>query len=375
MKIFFDHKIFVHQNYGGPSRYFSNLVNHINKKKNINAKIFAPIHINNHLSFLNKEDVNFSHKIIFADKINKYYSVKRKLLKINSFINNYFLKNFKPNILHTTYYDKDNFPKDVKMVVTVYDLIHEIFYNEYGLKKSFLPKKEILERADHIICISESTKKDLIKFYNVSAKNITVTHLATHFTNKHIITSKLKFKNLIQKKYFLYVGSRQKYKNFYSLLEAIKLNKSMLDDYQLVIFGGGELTKSEKDKILSLNLNPKNIINLYGEENLLKELYKNAEFFIYPSKYEGFGIPILESFSQECPVLCSNNSSLPEVAGDAVIYFDPNNIESIAESINEIIKSNKIKNLCKKKGLERLKLFSWEKCANETIEIYKKLII
>ena len=116
------------------------------------------------------------------------------------------------------------------------------------------------------------------------------------------------------------------------------------------------------------------ITHINGDENLLRSLYKNAEFFIYTSKYEGFGIPILESFSQNCPVLCSNTSSLPEVAGDAAIYFNPDDYTSISEAIEKIIYSNNEKGNLIKKGRERLKLFSWEKCAEETNKVYKKIL-
>ena len=142
MKIFFDHKIFVNQNYGGPSRYYSNLVKYINKIEKMNAKIFAPLHINNYLSKLKKENLKFSKKIFFGDEIYKYYSLKKKLMAVNNIINLFYIKKFKPDILHSTYYDEDKFPKDLKMVITVYDLIHEIFKNDYGFKKEYLPKKK-----------------------------------------------------------------------------------------------------------------------------------------------------------------------------------------------------------------------------------------
>jgi glycosyltransferase involved in cell wall biosynthesis len=156
-------------------------------------------------------------------------------------------------------------------------------------------------------------------------------------------------------------------------LKALNLNKKIFINHQLVLFGGGKITNDEIKKILDLNLDPKNIIQLNGDDNLLKTLYQNSEFFIYPSKYEGFGIPILESFSQHCPVLCSNTSSFPEVAGNAAIYFDPNDYSSISECIDKIISSKKIKDYYIKKGLDRLKLFSWKKCAAETKNIYNNL--
>ena len=122
------------------------------------------------------------------------------------------------------------------------------------------------------------------------------------------------------------------------------------------------------------NLNKSRILQLHGNDTLLKSLYRNAEFFIYPTKYEGFGIPLLESFSQKCPVLCSNIPSLREVAGNAAIYFDPDDIESIFNGIERITVDKENKDQYIKKGLIRLKEFSWKKCAYETLNVYKKLI-
>jgi len=372
MKIFFDHKIFVNQNYGGPSRYFLNLVKNLNYIENVNAKIFAPLHINKHLSSHNTNDKHFSHKIFLAEKISNYNFFKKKLMTVNNIINRHLINKFKPDILHTTYYNDDLFSKNIKFVVTVYDLIHEIFQNEYGYIKEIYNKKKILERADHIICISESTKNDLINYYNIPIEKISVVYLGMNLTYNSQ-KSKIFSNTLIKKNFFLYVGKRNKYKNFYGLLEALNLNKKIFINHQLVLFGGGKITNDEIKKILDLNLDPKNIIQLNGDDNLLKTLYQNSEFFIYPSKYEGFGIPILESFSQHCPVLCSNTSSFPEVAGNAAIYFDPNDYSSISECIDKIISSKKIKDYYIKKGLDRLKLFSWKKCAVETKNIYNNL--
>lgn len=367
MKIFYDHKIYCRQNYGGPSRYFVNLSNNINKFKNVNSKIFAPYHIN---FFLPKNNEN---KILpFSKKINRSNILKRYILKINNLINTKNLNIFKPDIVHTTYYDNSFPPKNTKSIITVFDLIHEIFSDEYGYSKNYLPKKFILENVDHIICISNSTKNDLVNLYNIDKKKISVTHLATDFDSNF---KKLNLSDYgIEGKFFLYVGSRWKYKNFKKLLYALEYNKNILNEYKLILFGGGKLTKDELNIINKTNLNKKNIIHIEGDEKILKSLYSSAEFFIYTSKYEGFGIPILESFSQNCPVLCGTNSSLTEVGGNATLNFDTNDYTSIASSIEKILNSHELRLDLIKKGNKQSKLFSWKKCADETLNIYKKII-
>ena len=118
----------------------------------------------------------------------------------------------------------------------------------------------------------------------------------------------------------------------------------------------------------------KKIVYFDGDDSMLINLYKNASALVYPSKYEGFGLPILEAMSFECPVICSNKSSIPEVGGDAVEYFDPENIENIKDAIcDTVFSDSKIKNL-KIISNKRARLFNWSKCASETIAVYKKLI-
>ncbi len=370
MKIFFDHKIFVNQNYGGPSRYIVNLVSNLNQIENLKAKVFAPMHINNYLDQLKVKEKGLGFKIPMSTQINKYNKIKRKLMEANDFINKFSIKGFQPDIYHTTYYDKSSLSNSKNMVITVYDLIHELFRDEYGFSKNYLPKDIILKQACHIICISESTKKDLVNIYNINPKKITVIYLATNFSS---YKNHKDFEKVIDGKYFLFVGSRWKYKNFSNLLKAISINSHLQKNYKLVLFGGGPLVKDEINLINELKINKKNIVHLNGNEYFLKSLYKNAEFFIYPSKYEGFGIPILESFSQSCPVLCSNTSSLPEVAGDAVLFFNPNEPEEISSTIDKFISSIENKNILIKKGLKRLNLFSWSKCAQQTFKVYQKI--
>ena len=372
MKIFFDHKIFTLQNYGGPSRYFVNLIDQLNKIDSINAKIYAPIHINHFLSNMANNNIGIANKVPFANYLSQFNSFRKQIMKINNKLNNLYVDKNKPNIIHSTYYD-DGFPlKTDNLVVTVFDLIHEIFHDDYNQNKNFLPKENILQKASQIICISESTKKDLIKFYNVDKKKITVTYLANSLSSNYEAPIKARVK--LNNKFFLYVGPRWKYKNFNQLLYLLHDNKQIHNEFDLVTFGGGKLNHDEKKLIKKLNLNKDKIIQIDGDESTLKYLYRNAEFFIYPSKYEGFGIPILESFSQECPVLCSNTSSLPEIAGDAASFFDPNDLSSISKSINKIISSNDLRSSLIKKGNKRLEMFSWNKCALETLNVYKKMI-
>ena len=364
MNIFFDHKIFVQQKLGGPSRYIINLAKHLNEEKN-NAKIFAPLHINDFLKKSSKIVKGFEKKIFFPDQFEKSIKLKKILRSINNILIPSFINKFSPNIIHTTYYDEDNY-KDKKIVVTVYDCIHEIFYKDYGFEKINYPKKKILEKADHVICISKTTKNDLINIYNVDENKISVTYLAT-YTDSYDAGNFFKFP------YILYVGSRWKYKNFSKLLKTLSINKNFLKDFKLVIFGGGKLNNSELKLMKELNLNKEDIIHLEGGDEILNACYSNARLLVYPSLYEGFGLPILEAFENNCPVVCSDSSSLPEVADDAAFYFNPKDEQSMYDSISKICYSDQLRNELLIKGKNRVKNFSWKKCAKETLNVYNKL--
>ena len=278
MKIFFDHKIFVNQKYGGPSRYFANLVKELNFLDSTTAKIFAPLHINNYLNNLNKNNIGFSNKFLFQERFAKSPRLNKKLMGLNNYLNKFFFSTFKPDIFHTTYYNKDFIANKKKLVVTVFDLIHEIYRKEYNFSKQYLPKKEILNSAEHIICISNSTKNDLMKYYDIPEKKISVTYLATDFK---LIDNQ----PVLKEKYFLYVGSRWKYKNFSALLEVLGYDKNILQNFKLVIFGGGKLSTEEIELINKYNIDKTKIIHFEGDDNLLKSLYKKQNMRVLVFHY------------------------------------------------------------------------------------------
>jgi glycosyltransferase involved in cell wall biosynthesis len=374
MNILYDHQIFIDQSYGGPSRYFFNIIEEIKKKENL--KISAPIHINQYLSELPKSLV-YGHNINYLMNENIPFRIREiirnKLIdKINIFYWKKSIKNFKPDILHKTYYD--NYEKTkIPTVLTVYDLIHEKYHELYQKKKDYRPKEKAIKNADKIICISQNTKKDLIQYYDVDQKKIEVIYLASNINKKGELLNrdiaKIPFKNFI-----LFVGKRLGYKNFDNLIKVYANSNQLKKDFKIICFGGGAFSKSEKEKFKNLKLDKKNIIQIFGNDLMLSQLYKNARALIYPSLYEGFGLPILEAMSLNCAVICGNTSSMTEVGGNAVLYFDPNNLDEMASVIEKNIYSNEILDNLINLGKERAKLFSWQKCGQETLDCYNQLI-
>ena len=371
MNIIYDHQIFIDQPYGGPSRYFFELINEISKTERL--KISSYFHINNYLQDLDGEiETGFNLNKIFYNKAP--YTIRKYLTTglINK-INHYHLKNiikkFKPHLIHRTNFE--DYQTNLPVVLTVYDLIHEKYSKYYGKDSNFRPKKKAIERADEIICISKNTLNDLSNYYDLKNKKTSVIYLGCKLNQKQSKNQKI---TSLKKAYLLYVGKRNTYKNFTNFIKAYSISKNLKKDFKIVCFGGGAFTSEEIKTFNKLNINLNDILYLSGDDELLSYLYQNATALIYPSKYEGFGLPILEAMSFNCPVVCSNVSSIPEVAGDAVEYFNPENIDDIEQKISSTVFSdNKLKNLIRL-GNERVKLFSWSECAKKTLNIYEKFI-
>ena len=364
MKVSFDYSIFFHQKYGGVSRYFINLHKEF-LKQNIDAKIIAPIHNNLFLKDYLKTNTKNNY-------LKGYPRFTRKLLKTYNHLFSKIQCNLdKPDIIHKTFYEKNisNNPK-TKRVLTVYDLIHEVYYEDYNLRQNLRPKEIALKNIDKIICPSNKTKKDLINFYNIPESKIDVVYMGIHSFEKIYDQNLTK----VHSPFILFVGDRKRYKNFSNFINAYSFSSKLQKDFKLVCCGGGKLTNSEISNITNLKINISNIIQIESNDNQLHYLYKKATALIFPSKYEGLGLPQLEAMSLGCPVISSDHEAIRESVGDAAVLFNPEEPEDIKFNIEKVLYSSSLLNELKVLGLERSKLFSWKKCANETLDIYNKLL-
>jgi len=259
--------------------------------------------------------------------------------------------------------------------VTIHDLSFFHYPNDFLKIDLFKLKnwtKYSVHKAKKIIAVSNTTKNDLIKIYDLSSEKIQVIYNGYEKElGKTKVDQKL-IKRLKYNPYLLYVGTLQPRKNISTLIDAfsefVKYNK----EFKLVIAGKkGWLYEKIFNKVKNLGLERNVIFTGYVTNATLKELYKNAFCFVLPSLYEGFGIPLLEAMNEGCPVIASDKSSLPEVGGNAALYFDPNNINQLVSQINNLKKHEDLRNTLIANGKERIKLFSWQKCATETLELLK----
>lgn len=361
MKIIFDQQIFTKQKYGGISRYIFELSKNLNDIGQ-DVRILAPIHINSYIK---------NHQNNIGVYLEGYPRFTKRIFRNSNFIASkmYFRNQAKkPDILHETYYSNQSIaPSYIPKIITVHDMIHELFPENFPTQdKTSKIKKKAIQRADHVICISECTRQDLIKILDIPESKISVVY---HGVSELIGNGY----HDITYPFFLYVGQRNGYKNFEILLRAYARSQFLRNNFRIIAFGGGSFTNEEYKTITTLNINPNSITQISGSDGILRSLYQQAVAFVYPSLYEGFGFPPLEAMTYGCPTLAANASSIPEITGNAALLFDPYSVEDLIEKIELVITSD-IREQLIKKGFSHCQKFTWEKCAQETLGVYQSVL-
>ena len=343
--------------------------NKVEKKDNIKFILYSP------------RSINLSFKTNDRMQIKVYNQYKKGTL---------FLRYILPKILKDDNVDvffgtqhvlpkRNEYTKDIKYVLTVHDLaIHK--FKTVGSRKNTIIQRLFLKRsckeADKIIAVSESTKKDIVEMFNIPESKIDVVYHGAGFDNKYEISKTTENKilekfNVSDKNYLFFVSTIEPRKNIVTLIKSFEVLKENNKSLKLILAGG--LGWKYESIIQSINDSKyKEDINLAGYISKEEKecLMHNCKCLVYPSLYEGFGLPILEAMAKETIVVTSNNSSLPEVGGDAAFYynsvFDYNELAIVIQKVLNISSDEKKKII--KKGLSQVQKFSWEKCANETLK-------
>ena len=379
-RILYDYQMFKRQQIGGVSRYFAELLrsrchngveNSLSIRKSLNfyleqndrySRVVKKTR-NHYKNFLLPIEFRGKRKLYrkYVEYTHKNQSNKEKVKKA--------LRGGHFDIFHPTYYDPYFIEalKQRTMVLTVFDMIHEKFPDYFPLNDhTTTRKKQLCERANHIVAISHSTKADLVELFDIDPNKITVIHLANSLESPRE-TNEL----MLPQNYILFVGSRLRYKNFDTFYRSMIPLLKQENDLHLVCtekpFTAQELAQFEVDGV------GRQIVHHLATDGDLYQLYERALCFVYPSLYEGFGLPLLEAFSAGCPVISSKGGSLPEVGGKAALYIDPLNEKDIRGKIEEVISSTNTRKRLRKLGLERLKTFSWDRCRKEHADLYKSL--
>ena len=265
----------------------------------------------------------------------------------------------------------------VPQVVTIHDLAYQYFPNDFTKKDLWQLKnwtRLSVKKANTIIAVSKTTKKDIVKYYDVNDTKVAVVYNGyekkDQISNIKNQNDSLKIKN--KEKFILFVGTIQPRKNLSVLIDAFNKFLEQNKNFKLVIVGKkGWLFDSIFEKVKTMSLEDKVIFTGHVSDTELIWYYKNAFCLVLPSLYEGFGIPVFEAMSYSCPTIISMTSSLPEIGGDASLYFDPKNSDDLLQKLKTLYNNNELRKELISKGKKRIKNFSWKKCAQETLEIIK----
>ena len=318
------------------------------------------------------EKYDWSKKISIVQCNSKIYSIKEQL--------ELSLKIPKCDVFWSPHYNIPISPIRAKRrIVTIHDVFHLAFYDSLSLKQKLYAKlviNQAVVRSDIILTVSNFSADEIRKYTNTQ-KKIEVIYNAIDFEKFRAIDDKSKLDGVKNKynlpdNFLLFVGNVKPHKNLKNLLLAIKDI-----DINLVIVGkkDGFITgdKNISNLIQENNLKNRVFFTGYVEDDDIQAIYNLAKLFVFPSLYEGFGIPPLEAQACGCPVVCSNSASLPEVCRDSVIYFNPFDIEDIKEKIEFVMYNENLQNDLKIKGFENIKRFSWEQSARKIIEVIERL--
>ncbi|WP_075559859.1 glycosyltransferase family 1 protein [Parabacteroides timonensis] len=357
MRILYDHQMFSFQKFGGVTRYFCDLMTNL------------PEGYEYELPILFSENQYLSNELFSGCKKIPCISSFRVKRRIYYFFNNSLSKRVigsnTYDLFHPTYYDT-YFLKKIKrpFVLTIHDMIHEKYPKYFKPYDNTSEQKFLLcKNAAHIISVSENTKKDLIDLFGIHPEKISVVY---HGYSQSDSLEEPLFNN-----YILYVGERKGYKNFYGFIEAII--PLLLNEPDLKIVCTGQFFASKEIALFNKWKISNQLFHLSASEKQLASLYKYALFFVYPSLYEGFGIPILEAFKNGCPVCLSNSSCFPEIAGNAACYFDPLNSDSILDAVNKLLTNKEYVQQLRIQGKNRLDLFSLNKMVRGTCDVYERI--
>jgi glycosyltransferase involved in cell wall biosynthesis len=372
MKIAFDSQIFTTQRYGGVSRYLVRLAESLIQSGH-EAKVFGKWHINYHLA----ESEGLADARM--RRILKYpWRTRRGLHHYNDFVASRRMSAWPADIVHESYFgERAVGPKGLPRVCTVHDMIDERMPDLFGdrTRATELKRKAVM-RSDHIICISKQTKEDLIELFGVEEERISVVYHGSEWlssTSSKLVEGSCRQSEDQTKPYFLYVGQRGHYKNFKVLVQAFGASPTFKNDFQIKLFGGPELGKEEFRMLEQMGVSSAAITHESGSDLDLARLYRNAVALVYPSTYEGFGLPPLEAMTQGCPVIASSSAPMPEIIGPAAEYFDPNSADDHLRALNRVAFSTARRQELIELGHARAKEFSWRRCGLETLKVYRTI--
>lgn len=370
MKLLLDPQAYNMQRFGGITRYHTEVFVELSKMPGVSIEcpiLFADnLHLKEHGLFQSRwgEVMQWRWLPKFIRK-----KIAKKFRRSNFHQTKAALKKQDYDVFVSTYYDPYflDYIGDKPFVLTLHDMIHDLFPQYFTRDKNTVQwKKLLLEKATRVIAVSENSKRDVLRIYpHIDADKIDVVYLSQS------INTASKAKVDLPQRYILFVGNRSIYKNFNFFIKAVAPLLKADANLFVVAAGGNALEKDEIALLQQLSITAQ-VIQQNFEDSELASYYSQAQCFVFPSEYEGFGIPVLEAMACGCPVVLAHHSSFPEVAGDAGVYFELHNADDLRNKVKDLLDDPNLRQSCRENGMARAAEFSWHKTALGCLESYRK---
>ncbi|AWK90284.1 glycosyltransferase family 4 protein [Azospirillum thermophilum] len=367
MRILFDDHIFSIQRHGGVSRCFAEVIAGLQTHPGVEVLLPFRRVINAHL--IDQPDLNVCG---FLD--GRHFPGKRTLLRAhNKRLMRRALRRMSFDVFHPTFYDTGylDLLEDRPLVVTVHDMAPELMPAAFPHPDMVHPgKRALCEAASAIVAVSQTTKADLVRLYGLDPDRVTVIH---HGLSGDAVWAPGQPAGMgLPDRYLLLVGRRDGYKNFAGVAGTLAACLARRPDLHLVCVGGGPLAEEERRPFQEAGCAARLHQHTLAAPDLARA-YAHAEAFIYPSLYEGFGLPILESFANGCPAVLSNRSCFPEIAADAALYFDPGTPETLHGALDRLIGDRALRDRLVEAGRRRARDFTWAAAVEKLVALYRRL--
>jgi len=374
MRILYDHQVFSLQNAGGASRYHYELMRALAESRDacrdVPDRVRTEVWLGIHESAYPFAALASAHTRVVS--CGPVLDRGKSRYVVNELFSN-ALAPFagKMDIYHPTLYRRMPLVRARRLVVTHHDCAHERFPGLFASAAAIIAaKRRLYAEADAVICVSESSRQDLFHFYGAApGKTRVIYHGLRPLAGSAAAAAELR--SLAPGDYLMFVGSRAPYKNFNALLHAFQAT-ALDTSTRLFVAGGGPLTNDERALAQELGIDRRLVVVPAITDALLAEAYASARLLVYPSRCEGFGFPPLEAMAAGCPALVSRTSSLPEICRDAAFYFDPDDPASLERALVEAATDEPARERARRRGAEVAAIYSWQKCAQETLALYRE---
>ena len=364
MKVLYDFQAFGVARSGGVQRYFTHLMGQIAIQQLASVRLFSGLTTSQIYSDLTRRLGGQ----VTGIGVSANDPMSRVYTGLNRLAFNVVGRLSKTDVYHPTYFTWLLSGEKSKRVITVHDMNHELLPHLFSPRDPTCERKKFaVEHADGVICVSENTRKELLDIYPIDPQKTVVIHHGTTELGEPDTSP------LLTSPYFLFVGHRGGYKNFSLFVKAFSDCFCAKKDVLLVCAGGGSFSAEELQVIQRLRLVGRVRLMLPSDQQLAT-LYRHAVALVYPSRHEGFGLPLLEAMRYDCPVVAANNSSLPEVGGDAVLYYETDNDDELGSQLLRIHEKTDLRRQLQAKGRDRWPSFTWQECARRTSRFYASLV-